>query len=363
MTTEVIAIHDRRMAPASSSSPARLVLDRAASQKRQIALSRWVFSLTVLAVAAAMASSCTCERSAPPPPAPPPAAPPAAEPAPTTTSEPPAPGTLREPAPSFSIALLPLRPPKVDVRAAVAELAAGQFPRLKIQSPGQPLTSLPVAIVGGYQLPGIGPDELSQSGRGLTPEARAALSRPVEATALEFHVDGADSLASLKQAQQLAGALVQRVDGVLLDGETRELFTPQVWKLFRMGGWVGELPAITSQIVLRRNGGDEKSPRLVSFGMSKFGLPDVAATDRPGAPAPPLAARLHLLCQLLVEGQAPSDDGWMTLDPSKVREAALHKALTGAGVTAPLQVRLRKASPQPGDPENRILELEDQPAR
>ena len=362
MTTEVIAIHDRRMAPASSSSPARLVLDRAASQKRQIALSRWVFSLTVLAVAAAMVSSCTCERSAPPPPAPPPAAPPPAEPAPTTTSEPPAPGTLREPAPSFSIALLPLRPPKVDVRAAVVELAAGQFPRLKIQAPGQPLTSLPVVIVGGYTQPGVGPEELSQSGRGLTPEARAALSRPVEATALEFHVDGADSLASLKQAQQLAGALVQRVDGVLLDGETRELFTPQVWKLFRMGGWVDDLPSITSQIVLRRNGGDEKSPRLVSFGMSKFGLPDVAATDRPGAPAPPLAARLHLLCQLLVEGQAPSDDGWMTLDPSKVREAALHKALTGAGVTAPLQVRLRKASPQPGDPENRILEL-DQPAR
>ncbi len=313
-------------------------------------------------MAAALAASCTCQRSAPatPPPGPPaPDAASSAAPAPAAPGS--LPGLLREPAPSFSIALLPLKKPAADVKATVAELAARSFPRLKVQSPGEPLSSLPVVIVGGYRSPGVGPEELSVTGRGLSAEARAAVARPLDATALEFHVPGEESLASLKQAQELAHALVQRVDGVLLDGETRELYAPQVWALHRLGGWAGDLPAITSQIVLRRNGGDDKAPRLVSFGMTKFGLPDVAGADQPGTPGPPLSARLHLLCQLLVEGQAPAEDGRMTLAASRVREATVRKALTEAGAAGPFEVVVRKVSPRPGDPDNRILELTSGP--
>jgi len=300
---------------------------------------------------AALVLSCTCQRPGPPPAAPvPEVAPGVSQPAP--------PSALRDPAPSFSIALLPLHPPASDLKVTVAEIAAQVFPHLKIQSPGEPLGSLPVAIVGTYQSPGIGAEELSGTDRSLSPELRAVLSKPLKATALEFHVAGTDALASLQHAQDLASALVAKVDGAMMDGETHELFGPSSWKRFRVAGWSEDgLPAVTTQITFHRNGGDETAPRLVSFGMVKFGLPDVAAVDRPGASPLPLSTRLHLICQLLVEGQAPADDGKMTLDASKVRERSGRQALIDAGAKAPFDVQLRKASPQPGDPDNRILEL------
>jgi len=322
----------------------QLERDRARSRKRRIALIRWVISLT-----AALLPSCTCQRGAPP--SPPREIAPGAADAPHASP-------LLDQAPTFSIALLPMKPLEKDVKAAVAELLPAQFPNLRVQSPSQSIGSLPVVIVGSYHSPGLGPEVLDAEGRDFSPETRAALAKPLEATALEFHVAPGDALASLRRAQDLAGTLAQKVDAVLVDAETHELYDPGRWKLFRVGGWNGDLPAITSQLVLRRNGGTDQAPRLVTFGMAKFGLPDVAATERADAAGPPLSGRLHLLCQLLVEGMAPGPDGRMTLETSRIRESTMKRALAAAPITGPFHVRLKQGTPQAGDPDNRIFDLE-----
>jgi hypothetical protein len=213
-----------------------------------------------------------------------------------------------------------------------------------------------VVIVGSYRWGGISAAELDASGKGLSAAARAAISRPMEATALEFHVPGKDALGALRLAQQLSGALVQRVDGVLVDGETHELFSLEAWKALRMS-WVGPLPAVITQIALRKNGGDATTHRLVTFGMAKFGLPDITVTDPPGAAGPPAATRIHLLCQLMVEGHLPAVDGTMTLNALLVRERATKKALLDAQLGGPQFVRLRKTNAQAGDPDNRLVEM------
>ena len=50
----------------------------------------------------------------------------------------------------------------------------------------------------------------------------------------------------------------------------------------------------------------------------------------------------------------------MTLETSKVRETTIKQALTGAGVTGPFHVRLRQGTAHPGDPDNRVFDLQPQ---
>src|SRR5205814_7699550 len=140
-----------------------------------------------------------------------------------------------------------------------------------------------------------------------------------------------EALESLKKAQTLAGELARRADGVLLDGETHELFAPQAWRLVRMVGWNGDLPAITSQIALRRNGGDDRAPRLVTFGMAKLGLPDIAAPEPPRSPGPPPSAPPPRPRQPLVAGQVSAGAGPTTPEVSPVRAATMKRPLVHAG--------------------------------
>src|SRR3954470_24845327 len=115
-TTAVTAIKSHRIIGGTSGQG--VGHDRLARQLAPRARGLW----NVLGLAAALTLACTCQRAAPPPAAPPPSPPPPPESAPGA-SGPDSLAPLRDQAPSFSIALLPLHPPKQDLKAVVAAIA------------------------------------------------------------------------------------------------------------------------------------------------------------------------------------------------------------------------------------------------
>ncbi len=143
-------------------------------------------------------------------------------------------------------------------------------------------------------------------------------------------------------------------DGSIRDESTREMFTPDAFEQQRLP--VGALCA-ADEIAIRAVRRGERV-RLVTSGMEKFGLPDIVVEQAHSAQ--PLNAVVTLAAQLLVEGVRIPPDGAFELALNAVRDAEVHRRITGTlhrGAIGRATALALDGVREDGDPDNALVEL------
>lgn len=336
------------------------MLDRRRAQKGWIALIRRVFSLT-----AALLSSCTCQRGGP---ASPPDAGRSTAAKVRSVAPPPNPvpaGTVLEELATSQIVLFPpslkpLRPGLVDV---VAGVAAREWPALRLEKPETASQAVPAVVVAPFDSPGVSKAEIARAGHALSALDEVDLQRKSRAAILEFRFAGPQALRDLPRAQQLALSVAGELGAtVILDGDSREYFSLGAWKKERVDSWTSGLPAIPRQIsILQSPEGNGGLLRSVTYGMIKFGLPDVVVAHvAEGTDARGLGSLTNLVCATLVERPALDKEGLLDVDVEAIHEPTLRDALRGfvvKGGRGKATVALSLSAAPPGGPENRLIEI------
>ena len=260
----------------------------------------------------------------------------------------------------FELAVYHLPKPKAEPLAAVAKLIRGKPLALKKAEDERPSETPTVFVrfpsMSTYAPPDL--DSLAYFARGLDDETKNALQRSESVTVLRFEGPGSQAVQTVSSANELVKELTGVTGGVIWDEETREVFSPEAYTP-RIENSDSGAPDITKQITIHayRNG---DLLRLVTLGMAKFALPDVAVEDVSASAGNSMSSLINLACQHFVERHELEQPGTLTVSIKSLRNGQLKDSLTKSlrtGATGSVVLRLATAVPQQGDAENRLVNL------
>ena len=234
--------------------------------------------------------------------------------------------------------------PRGDVAQQARELLQSKFPTLKRSTRLDERVSEPAVYVAvlNMKAKGLAPpsiDSLKYSGRGVTREQAEAMQKSTVAAAVTFTYRTADVSRSLGQQNAVMKELALRTAGLIWDGETRELFTPEALGQQRLGPFDHGFPDVRDHITIHAYKSDEYV-RAVTLGMKKFGLPDIVVNEFAWSVSHQMGSIINLFAQSLIEGATPAL-GAYDFDVSKTRHAELRAGRYAARVSdavEPLEV-------------------------
>lgn len=188
-------------------------------------------------------------------------------------------------------------------------------------------------------------------GRGVAPERRAAIAASKAMFALEFRYPSNELPGVLKSADALALAFATETNGVLMDAETRELFTIDAFQKLRATAWTDGAPIVSRLVTLHAYQTDD-GYRIVSLGMSKLGLPDVCVNRLPGDRLRAVGAFLNGVVQRLNDEPKLPEPGTLDVEGVKTtlyvgerREGDNENRLIEVSMTAPVLAALDVSDP------------------
>jgi uncharacterized protein YegJ (DUF2314 family) len=260
---------------------------------------------------------------------------------------------------AFQLAIYHLEKPNQNV-ADIARSFLQNKPLALRSTPAEKVAGPSVAVgspeIASYAPPS--PDLLEYFARGLSDAEKAALSGAREVTVLDFAGPGEAAPATYRLGLELVAEVVSKVRGFPWDEETREAFTVDEWQK-RLRGWEEGRPDIARHITIHayRHG---ELIRLVTLGMKKFALPDLAATDVSSSDSLALGNVVNLACQTMLERQRLDQPGKLDVSIDGVRHGDARarystNVLPSAERRATLELFLSR--PEQGDADNRLLEL------
>lgn len=202
-------------------------------------------------------------------------------------------------------------------------------------------------------------ESLQYSGHGLSPKQAQALQKSEEAFVLQFSHPKENVWIGLRNANALVEEIARMTKGLVWDGETQEVFTPDAWHEKRLKPWSEDVPDISSQTVVQIYKKDELV-RAITLGMKKAGLPDIVIDDFPWSSEDKVGNLINLFCQSMAEGAVFAESGKFNLKlseikNSEVRDARL-KSLKGNS-TGVAHLLLKPGVWEEGDPKNRLIHL------
>jgi uncharacterized protein YegJ (DUF2314 family) len=248
------------------------------------------------------------------------------------------------------------KPAPENVRDIVDTLRKKHFPELKVgtdkPSPGE-TPAIWAKRVTAEEMPPPSLEELAYFGQGLSPEQSKEAATRQHGVALLLVDDPARVSTNIARQSALVLALAKRLDGYIWDEDTRQLFTPEAFEARASAG----APSVLDHVSMHayRNG---ELVRIVTLGMSKFGLPDVESNHVAAADSRSTGMLMNVLCALLIQGDRPAGDGSMELALGAVRDPKLQAApdvIDGAARRA--RVFVRRTRGQEGDASETLLEL------
>ena len=130
----------------------------------------------------------------------------------------------------------------------------------------------------------------------------------------------------IKKGGQLAFNIAEHSKGFIWDVETREIFTPVVWKNKRIESWIEDTPNINSHIIIHAQK-QQQMNSIRTYGMSKFLLPDLIINDFEWNLSPQLSETIGLVAQVLVEGAQLDEEDRLQIDIIKLQETSFKKKL------------------------------------
>jgi uncharacterized protein YegJ (DUF2314 family) len=282
----------------------------------------------------------------------------------------------------FEMALYLLAPPKTALDAQVRAARTSAFKEFgdidPKQKPTGPALRARVAPLEEYAPPNE--EALRYTGRGITPELAKRLRQTHAAWVIDFACPPADAAGTVRRASALMLQLAKQNQAVIWDELTREVFSTDAWNERRIDGWddpgtaaagspgattrPAAIPNVARHITIHYYTATEgRPPRAITLGMAKFGCPDVVMQEVPRVDADSASALINLVCQTMVERGAPAENDKprsFKVDLNAVRHRKLKEDVIASlkgGATRSGTLTIRPATPDKGDPSNRLIEL------
>jgi uncharacterized protein YegJ (DUF2314 family) len=192
----------------------------------------------------------------------------------------------------------------------------------------------------------------------LNPEERRRLSACQAVAVFEIVGPGRRAFAEYKKALKLGQDLARKLDGFLWDEETRTAHSVESWQR-RLDSWQGAVPFINRHVAIHQYR-DGELFRVVSLGMVKLGLPDIAVNQVAGKDADHMGVLVDLLLQRFVEGAVPDAQQQMNVSLDEVVHGKMKDWLAPQvddNATRRVMLSVVAAHPEEGDSENRLLEV------
>lgn len=161
-----------------------------------------------------------------------------------------------------------------------------------------------------------------------------------------------------RKALKLSQDLARQVGGFLWDEETRTAHTVESWQR-RLESWQAGVPFVNQHVAIHQYR-DGELFRLVSLGMIKLGLPDIAVNQVAGNDADEMGVLINLLLQRFVEGATPDAKQQLKVALEDVQHPKMQSWLAphvAGNAQGNVVVSLALAQPEEGDSENRLFEL------
>lgn len=260
----------------------------------------------------------------------------------------------------FRAAVYHAQAQRPDVQAVLQRLAAGKLTVVADDTAAERESGASV-VIGTPALVDFAPPEkktLQYFGRGLSAEDEEALLASKSVTVLTFRGPGARAAQQYRAALELIGSLVGELGGYPWDDEARLVFTAKSWSGL-LEGWQGDEPQLSKQIALHSYR-DGALIRIVSLGMVKFALPDVAVNQVSAESSGSMGTLTNLVCQTLFEKGTLGNDGHLLASIDGLKHAA-YKADLGEDLKdnakRRVDVQLATSKPDEGDADNRLLEI------
>lgn len=202
------------------------------------------------------------------------------------------------------------------------------------------------------------PEMLDHFARGLTPDQKSALQRSEQVSVLDFDGPSVQAGQANRHALEVVQALTRATGGIIWDEQTREVFTPEALEA-RLSSWTGQLPDVSAHVTIHAYREGELL-RLVTLGMAKFALPDVAVENVSSSDSRKMGEMVNLVCQRMVETGKLAERGIMRLDADELKHAGVReraKTYPAEGATHKATLHLSWAQPDEGDAPNRLVEI------
>lgn len=194
--------------------------------------------------------------------------------------------------------------------------------------------------------------------KGLSEQEQRGLSACQYALKVEVVGPSGRAFADYRRALVMQRGLAEKLGGYLWDEEMRIAYSLQS-SAPRTQRWAGGAPFVNDHVTLHvyRDG---DLLRLVSLGMVKLGLPDVAVSRVPESSSTRMAKLLDLVLQRLVEGAAPDPSGKLLASLDEVTEPQAKEWLAEdlePNAKRRVTLSLLQTPVEQGDADNRLLEV------
>src|SRR5262245_26426670 len=267
---------------------------------------------------------------------------------------------------AFQFAIYYLPVPTKDPIVTLDALLAQKFSQVKKVTqlePGRPgiflvpevITNVPVR----YSAPSM--ESLRYFGRGLSRDQALALQQSQHALLLNFGYTKEHRWDGMRLALQLTSALAQQSGALIWDEETREVFTPDVWRTNRLEVWETDAPDIARHTTTHAYRDEDKNrARAITLGMIKFGLPDIVVEDYLWSNSPNIGNLINGFGQIIAEGAPVPRTGEFDLDVRAIKNSRVRDGLlfnVKANATGRAMLALQEGRKDEGDPTNRLVEI------
>lgn len=157
-----------------------------------------------------------------------------------------------------------------------------------------------------------------------------------------------------KQAQiaKFIGEVTRNKKVGVVDFSSRQVFNPEAWQSVRTESFQKQPLNINDHIVFHIYR-EEAYCRIVSLGMSKFGLPELSMNNVTCSDQRPFGIIMNGLVQSMFETQSINSDSTITLEVSQIKNSAVRDMFASnaevEGGTGKAKMKLRGVPPQEGD--------------
>jgi len=202
-------------------------------------------------------------------------------------------------------------------------------------------------------------ESLKYRGVGLSSEQKRQLQKSREAIILQFGHSKEHVWSSLLLATRLAEDLARKTGGLILDHETRQVFTPDAWHKRRVASWNGGVPELGTEFTIDLYPTDEYV-RAITLGMAKFGLPEVVVQQLPQSSSSHVGDLINIFAQSMAEGAVFPSSGKFKISIQSIGNEELRNSEQKSLKPHALGIAclfLKPGKPEEGDPDNRLVEL------
>jgi uncharacterized protein YegJ (DUF2314 family) len=194
---------------------------------------------------------------------------------------------------------------------------------------------------------------------GFTKTQKEQLTTSKNAVILVLYYEKQNTFSHTKKLFDWIYKKVKDTDYVVYDGEVREYYLPKTWKRDRVDAWENGVPNALNLLTLHPYRKQEYC-RCITFGMQRFGLPDLVINDSPCSTIASASQLLTIMGQLLLEGHEIKNNR-LEVDLDFVKNAEVKKAIsevTYDNATKKATINFNIAAMEEGDPFNTIFQVD-----